>query len=177
MEFSGYRVQRTERALSLAKHAAACTEAMTALSVNKHKSWYFHLVTWVVPLQMAEVGDLWPFGTGPVEQRGARLKRLARSVVSWRPYHSGYKQSSEDPSVQVFCKRRRYDSCAMMQLLRACVAQERQWDPVYGEEIVLSTTERRLIQRGRLNLIKEDIGHRLPRIKQELEEVVDLTMD
>lgn len=71
---------REERAFRFGKLAAACSKVVTALSVNKHKSWYFHLVTWVVPLRIAEVGDLWPFGTGPVEQRGAWLKRLAAQL-------------------------------------------------------------------------------------------------
>eukprot|EP00966_Prymnesium_polylepis_P051397 1189464-Prymnesium_polylepis.1 len=35
---------------------------------------------------MAMHGDLWAFGTSPVEQRSARLKKFVRNVVSWRPY-------------------------------------------------------------------------------------------
>lgn len=66
----------------------------------------------------------------------------------------------------------------MMQLLRACVAQERQWDPCGDDKMVLSTSERRLLQRGPLSLIKEELGHRLPQIKEELEaEVIDLSLE
>ena len=71
------------RALMFAKCAAANSKVMEALSIGKHKSWYVHLTLWVIPLQIAEVGDLWPFSTDPVEQRGARLKRIARE--RWSP--------------------------------------------------------------------------------------------
>jgi|EP00966_Prymnesium_polylepis_P075009 hypothetical protein len=168
---------RGERALAIAKAAARCNKATVAASVNKHKSWYFHLMLWVVPLQVGDVGDLWPFGTGPVEQRGARLKRIARSVVSWRPADDGYVVSADDSSQRVFVRRRKYDTCAMMQLLRACVAQEQEWLPVHESavEVNLSVSERRLLTQGRARLVKEDGGRRLPAVKEEIEEIIDLT--
>ena len=111
---------KQSRALMFAKCAAGVTKSMKALSVGKHKSWYVHLVQWVIPLQMAEVGDLWPFGTGPVEQRGARLKRIAREVVSWRPPDDGFVVDDPNkPNERRFVKRRKYDTCVMLQLLRA----------------------------------------------------------
>ena len=61
---------------------------MEAASISKHKSWYVFLTIWVVPRQMAINGDLWAFGTSPVEQRGARLKKFVRNVVSWKPYRT-----------------------------------------------------------------------------------------
>ena len=63
---------------------------MKAVSLGKHKSWYVFLTVWVVPRQMTMHGELWAYGTSPVEQRGARLKKYVRSVVSWRPYHDGW---------------------------------------------------------------------------------------
>eukprot|EP00966_Prymnesium_polylepis_P123674 2859704-Prymnesium_polylepis.1 len=60
---------------------------MKTVSVNKHKSWYTYLVVWVA---LRRDGDLWAFGTSPVEQRGARLKKFVRNVVSWRPYPDGF---------------------------------------------------------------------------------------
>ena len=47
---------------------------------------------------MIIVGDTWAAGTGPVEQRGARFKRIARQVVSWRPPDGGFlREGSESP--------------------------------------------------------------------------------
>ena len=76
-----------QRAMQLLRCAARLGPAMKAASVGKHKSWYVFLTIWVVPRQMATHGDMWAYGTSPVEQRGARLKKFVRNVVSWRPYH------------------------------------------------------------------------------------------
>ena len=62
------------RALELLRCAVRFGKAMEAVSISKHKSWYVFLTIWVVPRQMAIHGDLWAFGTSPVEQRGARSK-------------------------------------------------------------------------------------------------------
>ena len=108
-------------------------DALKAASVDKHKSWYVWLTVWVVPRQMAMHGDLWAFGTSPVEQRGARLKKFVRNVVSWRPYHDGWVApagpSQHDGAApdRVFVARRKYESCSMMQVLRMCVSQEEMW--------------------------------------------------
>ena len=76
------------RALQLLRCAVDVSVTLKALSINKHRSWYTYLTVWVVvPRQIAKHGDLWAFGTSPVEQRGARLKKFVRQVVSWRPYH------------------------------------------------------------------------------------------
>ena len=77
------------RALALLRCAVEMSRAIKACSINKHKSWYTFLAVWVVPRQIAKRGDLWAYGTAPVEQRGARLKKFVRNVVSWRPYHDG----------------------------------------------------------------------------------------
>ena len=158
--------------------------ALKALSVNKHRSWYTYLTVWVVPRQMAKHGDLWAFGTSPVEQRGARLKKFVRNVVCWRPFHTGWVApagpSNADGSkpCSVFVARRKYESCAMMQILRMCVSQEEMWavPAIAGaraaaSDVVmdLSVSERRMQERGRSTLLKID---RLPKLK---EEVIDLT--
>lgn len=166
---------KQKRALMFAKCAAANSKAMKALSIGKHKSWYVHLTLWVIPLQIAEVGDLWPFSTGPVEQRGARLKRIAREVVSWRPPDDGFVNDANGK--RHFVKRRKYDTCAMLQLLRACVAQEVEWDRPRLGGPDLSVSERRMLQRGRVSLIQEAPGWRLPVVKQEAEEIIDLTLE
>ena len=174
------------RALKFAKLAALLSTSMKAASLGKHKSWYTYLTVWVVPRQMADWGDTWAFCTSPIEQRGARLKKIIRSVVSWRPAHDGY-VAAVGPTLlggsvpRVWVGRRKYESCAMMQLLRSCVAQEEIWAaPVLGEvsgsELALSVSELRMQRTGRTTLIKDERGkgQRLPKL---LEEIIDLTDD
>ena len=139
------------RALALLRCAVDVSSTLKALSVNKHKSWYVWLTVWVVPRQMAKHGDLWAFGTSPVEQRGARLKKFVRNVVSWRPYHDGWVAPLGPSAVDgskpspVFVARRKYESCAMMQVLRMCVSQEEMWAaPAIGGSMDLSVSERRM---------------------------------
>ena len=167
------------RALAFVKVACALSTAMKALSLGKHKSWYVFLTVWVVGRQMAIHGDLWAYGTSPVEQRGARLKKIIRSVVSWRPYHDGWvtvagpTESESSSGPRVWIARRKYESCAMMQLLRSCVAQEELWARSVLAKSALSVSERRMAQTGRTTLIKVERGngHRLPKL---LETVIDL---
>ena len=166
------REYKADRALTFSKHAAKLTTTMKDLSIGKHKSWYVHLVMWVLPVQMADVGDMWAFSTGPLEQRGARLKRIAREVVSWRPPDDGWVKDESKPDGQRFVARRKYDSCAMLQLLRACVAQEEEWLGLRHDSANLSVSERRLVQRGRMRLLKEEPGKRLPSVKEEAEEII-----
>jgi hypothetical protein len=172
---------REMRALELLRCAVRLSVAMKACSINKHKSWYTFLTVWVVPQQMALYGDLWAFGTSPVEQRGARLKKFVRNVVSWRPYHDGWvppmgpveADGTKPPAV--FVARRKYESCAMMQVLRMCVAQEEMWAaPALLDEGNLSVSERRMLRTGRTTLLRIERGKglRLPTMK---EEIVDLT--
>ena len=174
------------RALKFAKLAAKLSIAAKpkALSLGKHKSWYIYLVVWVVPRQMATYGDTWAFSTAPIEQRGARLKKIIHSVVSWRPVHTGWvavsgpaEQGAEAPKTWV--GRRKYESCAMMQLLRACVAQEEEWaapalEGAGSTTPALSISELRMQRTGRTTLIKDERGkgHRLPKL---LDEIIDLT--
>ena len=180
VEWRGAWASRTveykkQRALAFAKCAAKVSTTMKDLSIGKQKSWYVHLVMWVIPLQMAEVGDMWAFSTGPLEQRGARLKRIAREVVSWRPPDDGFVADDAMSDGRRFVARRKYDTCAMMQLLRSCVAQEEEWKLACVGGCNLSVSERRFLQRGRVSLIKSDPGRRLPSVKEEAEEIIDLT--
>ena len=174
------------RALALLRCAIDMSAALKAVSINKHKSWYTYLTVWVVPRQMAKHGDLWAFGTSPVEQRGARLKKFVRNVVSWRPYSDGWVapvgpvEADGSKPRPVFVARRKYESCSMMQILRMCVSQEEMWaapaiaGAESGDAGGLSVSERRMQQVGRTTLLKLERGHgnRLPRLK---EEVIDLT--
>ena len=172
------------RALKFAKLAAKLSTAMKAASLGKHKSWYVYLVVWVVPRQIAIRGDTWAYSTSPIEQRGARLKKIVRSVISWRPPCDGYiaaagpvLKGSSAPKVWV--ARRKYESCAMLQLLRACVAQEEGWAaPAIHEasasEPALSVSELRMQRTGRTTLIKDERGKGL-RLPKLLAEIIDLT--
>jgi hypothetical protein len=172
---------REARALELLRCAIRLSIAMKACSINKHKSWYTYLVVWVAPRQMARDGDLWAFGTSPVEQRGARLKKFVRNVVSWRPYHDGWvpplgpAEADGTKPQAVFVARRKYESCAMMQVLRMCVAQEEMWAAAATEDTGnLSVSERRMQATGRSTLLEIERGKglRLPALK---EEIIDLT--
>jgi hypothetical protein len=178
---------REKRALAFLRCAVRLSAAMPmkACSVNKHKSWYAFLTVWVVPRQMARDGDTWAFGTSPVEQRGARLKKFVRQVVSWRPCSDGMVTPAgpaladgSTPS-PVYVPRRKYESCAMMQVLRMCVSQEEMWAASALESAqtgvdVLSVSERRMQTAGRSTLLKIERGKglRLPKMK---EEIIDLT--
>ena len=66
--------------------AVALALALNSLSDFKHKSWYVHLLVWIVPRQIVKHGDLWRFSTVATESRGARLKRMP---LCWRPYQEG----------------------------------------------------------------------------------------
>ena len=63
-----------------------------------------------------------------------------RNVVSWRPYHDGLvptvgpAQADGTKAPAVFVARRKYESCAMMQVLRMCVAQEEMWAAAATED-------------------------------------------
>ena len=177
------------RALALLRCAINVSTSMKAVSVSKHKSWYTYLTVWVVPRQMAKHHDLWAFGTSPVEQRGARLKKIVRNVVTWRPYHDGWvapmgpAEADGSKPATVFVARRKFESCAMMQILRMCVSQEEMWAApaiacaqkgAQTGAADLSVSERRMQEKGRSTLLKMERGHglRLPRLK---EEVIDLT--
>ena len=168
-----------QRALSFLRRACDLSSAMKAVSMGKHKSWYAFLTVWVVPRQMAVHGDLWAYGTSPVEQRGARLKRIIRTVVSWRPYHDGWvtvpgPAAIDGAKPRVWLARRKYESCAMLQLLRSCVSQEERWAAPVLAASALSVSESRMVRTGRSTLIKVERGHghRLPKL---LEDVIDLT--
>ena len=80
---------------------------------------------------------------------------------------------------ELFVARRKYESCAMMQVLRMCVSQEEMWAaPAIACAQTglrdLSVSERRMESAGRTTLMKIERGrgHRLPTMKDE---VIDLT--
>ena len=167
-----------ERAYAFLILACELSANIKSLSCGKCKSWYIHLVVWVVPLQMALCFDLWAYGTSPVEQRGARLKRFVRSIVCWRPYHDGWEPPAKPGAPRVWNGKRRYESCAMMQLMRACCSNEEMWaeGAIVNDPSCLSRSERRMLQTGRTTLLKIDRGNG-SRLAPLAEEVIDLTWD
>eukprot|EP00965_Chrysotila_dentata_P218875 6190818-Pleurochrysis_carterae.AAC.1 len=54
-------------------------------SNSAHWSWMPHIVVYIVPLFVANRGNLWRFATAALESRGGRVKKVARSVISWQP--------------------------------------------------------------------------------------------
>ena len=113
-----------------------------------------------------------------VEQRGARLKRFVRSIVCWRPYHDGWEPPAKPGAPRVWNGKRRYESCAMMQLMRACCSNEEMWaeGAIVNDPSCLSRSERRMLQTGRTTLLKIDRGNG-SRLAPLAEEVIDLTWD
>ena len=145
-----------QRAYAFLILAIQLSGLIKALSVGKCKSWYIHLAVWIVPLQMAMFRDLWAYGTSPVEQRGARLKRFCRNIVSWRPYHDGWEPAEKADGGKVWNARRKFESSAMLQLMRVCCSNEEMWaeGTSAGDPSCLSRSERRMLQTGRTTLLK-----------------------
>jgi hypothetical protein len=55
-----------------------------------HRSWYMHIMLYILPRQIAALGDLWRFSSGPLEARGASLQRSVRTNFTYRPTAAGY---------------------------------------------------------------------------------------
>ena len=159
--------EKHARALAMLQHAIAFSRAMADVSYKKHKSWYVFLTTWVVPRQIAAEGDLFPFSTAPIEQRGARMKRIVRSCVSWRRPEP--RSSSELPTQKA--AKRPYESCAMLQLLRSVVAQEQIWQAPLMAGGGMSVSQRRLLATGRTTIVKKEPQ----KLLRMVDEVIDLT--
>eukprot|EP00965_Chrysotila_dentata_P261876 6214393-Pleurochrysis_carterae.AAC.3 len=84
------KATRAKRALRFLRAAIAFTKELNKVSNFKHKSWYVHVIVFVVPQQIAKHGDTWVYSTMAIESRGARLKRYGRSTVSWRKAVNGW---------------------------------------------------------------------------------------
>ena len=101
---------------------------MAIVSGYKHKSWYVHLVLWVVPRQLFRYGDTWRFSTAAIESRGARLKRFGRNNASWRGrIKEKITYQFKKRSGAVASRTTSYNSSAMEQLLKLMCAQEDAW--------------------------------------------------
>ena len=120
---------RAKRACQFARAAADLAAKLLAVSNYKHKSWYVHMICFVVPQQIFKYGNVWRFSTAGIESRGSRLKRLGRTTVCWRKAVHGW--TSYDYTVRsTGAKRQRmqgYSSSAVQQLLVKVCAQEESW--------------------------------------------------
>ena len=85
----GSDAYRAKRALCLARTARDFQAALTSLSNYKQKSWYTHLLVWVVWQQVWLYGNLWPLSTISIESRNARIKRYGLRFANWRPHTAG----------------------------------------------------------------------------------------
>eukprot|EP00965_Chrysotila_dentata_P036091 1201770-Pleurochrysis_carterae.AAC.1 len=99
---------------------------LNKVSNYRQQPWYMHYAVFIVPQQIWEFGDPLRFSTAAIESRGARLKRIGRRVVCWRPY-------AANGSVLNFIHRRtdeakhgiqKYGSSPTEQLLMRICAQE-----------------------------------------------------
>eukprot|EP00965_Chrysotila_dentata_P199529 6179438-Pleurochrysis_carterae.AAC.4 len=61
-------------------------KVLNKVSNYRQQPWYMHYAVFIVPQQIWEFGDPLRFSTAAIESRGARLKRIGRRVVYWRPY-------------------------------------------------------------------------------------------
>ena len=124
------RAYRCKRAVAFLRVACAFSVAMSNLTENRHQSWYVHQAVWVVAVQIAAFGNLWRYSTAALEQRGARLKKIMRNCVSWRPLCKGWTVSiirDRITGAEIRRKKQRYESSPMLQLMRVIVATEEQW--------------------------------------------------
>ena len=80
---------RAARALQFARAARDYAKYLAMVSKYKHKSWYVHMICWVVWRQLFERGNTWYHSTCSIESRGARIKRIGRRLTNWRPLVEG----------------------------------------------------------------------------------------
>ena len=108
-----------------------------------HKSWYVHYLVWIVPRMIFLHGDLWRFCTAAMESRGARLKRMGRTVICWRPYQEGnsvYHYIDHRTGEEV-TREQSYKSSPMEQMLSKMLAQEVAW---HSDSVFVRPTKLRL---------------------------------
>ena len=100
-------------------------KAMKDLSNSRCSSQYFPLFGIVVPQQVAERGDLWPYSTRCTEGRGARYKRIRRRITcERRPAEEVWRAVQNLKNGAHSFKKQAYRSRLSTQLVRTAVAQE-----------------------------------------------------
>ena len=95
--------------------------AWEAAAIN-HKSWYMHIMLYILPRFIFKLGDLWAYATGALEQRGAQLKRIGRCVVSFRPFVAAATRRSSFGKTKV---THAHKSSAVLQIAEVAEARVR----------------------------------------------------
>jgi hypothetical protein len=130
-------------------------KAIKNMSNDRCTADYFPIVAYVIPRQMAERGNLWPYSTRAVEARGARYKKIRRRVVCFRqPAKEVMRAVRNKKSGTVSFKKSAYASCSTIQMLRTSSSQE--------ESAHRSTGRSRIATTGRLTLCRT-----MPKWEQE----------
>ena len=126
------------------------------MSNYKHKSWYVHMICFVVPQQIFRYGNTWRFSTAPIESRGSRFKRVGRTTICWRKACHGW-TSYDYTDRKTGAKKQRvqgYSSSAVQQLLTKICAQEDSW---HADDAFATPAKIRLQQHLRTCFLKCDL--------------------
>ena len=138
--------------------AVAFGTVLNSVSDYKHKSWYVHYLIWIVPRMIYIYGDLWRFCTAAIESRGARLKRMGRTVICWRPYQEGKSvyHYIDHRTGQEVTREQSYKSSPMEQMLSKMLAQEVAW---HSDSVFVRPAKLRLQQELRRRRLKCEFEH------------------
>ena len=145
------------RALRFARCARDFMAALNSISNNKQKSWYTHMVVWVVWQQLFFFGNTWPLSTASIESRNARLKKYGLRFTNWRPLVQGFTSYSytDCRSGKLVTSKRRYNSSAVHQMLSRVALAEKSW---HTNHRFTATDKMRLMTQLRSTLMKVDVA-------------------
>ena len=120
---------------------------MKVMSNDRSTADYLPLAAYIVPQQIAERGDLWPYSTRAVEGRGGRVKKVRRKVVCFRkPAKEIWKAVRNAKQKSFSFKKSYYNSCSTLQTMRTISAQEESANNLHGRNRI-ATTGRHSLQR------------------------------
>ena len=152
---------RAKRALRLARTARDFQAALTSLSNYKQKSWYTHMVVWIVWQQVYLCGNVWPLSTISIESRNARIKKYGLRFTSWRPHVNGTTTYSyvDRRSGKHVTSERKYESSAVHQILQRVALAEKSW---HTSQKFCLPDKLRLMLQNRSTLIKVEVADTPP---------------
>ena len=105
------------------------------------------MCAYVLPLQMADRGDLWPYSTRAVESRGGKYKIIRGSVTGFRKQKKEvFRAVRNRKTGSVAFKKSVYNSCSTLHMLRTSCAQEKSAHRQQGRSR-LATTGRKTLAR------------------------------